>query len=396
MTTFISVDDARSRAQRVLPAPVFDYVDGGSDDERTLRRNRDAYRDWSLRQSVGVDVGPPDTTVELLGMRLPAPIVFSPCGLAGVVHPEGELALAEAAGKTGALAMFSTFSNHPLDRIAAAATGPAWFQLYFLGGRDGADRLVDQAEAAGYDGLVLTLDTTVVGKRERDLRHRIVHPVVLDARNTTRFLPHVVTRPRWLARFLRAGAPLEFGNLQPGLAESDGSLGSALLSAPPTWHDVERYRKRWDRHLVVKGILEPADACRAIDLGADAVVVSNHGGRQLDGAMGTLDALADIVAAVDGRVPVIVDGGVRRGTDVVKALALGASAVGIGRPYLYGLAVGGAAGIGAIWSVLVDELARTMRLVACRTVDDIGPDVLRRVPTVAPAAPAALTLMPTS
>lgn len=385
MTSFISVDDARSRAERVLPAPVFDYVDGGSDDERTLRRNRDAYADWTLRQPVGVDIGPPDTTIELLGLRLPAPIVFAPCGLAGVVHPAGETALAEVAGAHGALAMFSTFSNHPLDRIAAATTGPAWFQLYFLGGHDGADRLVDRAEAAGFAGLVLTLDTTVVGKRERDLRHRIVHPVVLDARNTTRFLPHVATRPRWLARFLLAGAPLEFGNLEPGLAESDGSLGSALLSAPPTWHDVERYRARWGRHLVVKGILEPDDARRAVDLGADAIIVSNHGGRQLDGVSGSLDALPGIVAAVGGQVPVVVDGGIRRGTDIVKAVALGASAVGIGRPYLYGLAVGGAPGIDAIWTLLVDELERAMRLLACRTIAELTPDVLRRSPPPMPA-----------
>lgn len=359
---------------------MFDIVDGGSDDEVTMRRNREAFGAWSLKQRVGVDEGVPRLDTRLHGAPIAAPVVFAPCGLAGLVHPEGELAVARVASDRGTIAMFSTFSTHALEQIAESGSGTKWFQLYLLGGRSGADRLVDRAEAAGFDGLVVTLDTTVVGNRERDVAHGVSHPMDLNLATVIRFLPQVARRPRWLARFIRAGLPMGLGNADQSGRDDVSALTAGLFESPPNWGDVERLRRRWSGTLVVKGVLDPLDARHAVELGADVVVVSNHGGRQLDSAMATLEALPRIVDAVGDSVEIVLDGGVRRGTDVAKALALGANSIAIGRPYLYGLGVDGEAGVDAVWSVLVDELVRDLQLMGCSSVHDLSSDWVDRSP----------------
>ncbi|MEX2627737.1 MAG: alpha-hydroxy acid oxidase, partial [Ilumatobacteraceae bacterium] len=325
--TFISVDHARELARRRLPRPIFDYVDGGADDEVTASRNRRSFATWALRQLTGDPIGTPDLTTTLLGHELAAPVLFAPCGLTGVVHPDGEPAVARSAGRNGTIGITSSFAIRPLEDVARAATGPMWFQLYFFGGIAGAERMVDRAEQAGYDGLVVTLDTSAVGNRERDLRNGVRHPVKLDARTVVRFLPAVAAKPRWLAAFLRNGGTLQLGNVDPEHTGSGDDLHASLVSAPPTWDDVARLRERWGRKLVVKGVMDPVDVRRAIDHGADAVVVSNHGGRQLDMLPATIDVLASMVEAADDQIEVIFDGGIRRGSDIVVALALGARAV---------------------------------------------------------------------
>ncbi|MDW3215584.1 MAG: alpha-hydroxy acid oxidase [Ilumatobacteraceae bacterium] len=394
MKPFISVTDARRRARRALPSSVFDVVDGGSDDEVTMRRNREAFEGWSVSQRVGVEFDRADLTTTLHGNPLAAPVVFAPCGLTGLVHPDGELAVARVASRRGTLAMFSTFSTHSLETIALAASGPKWFQLYFLGGRAGADQLVARAETAGFTGLVITLDTSVVGNRERDLAHGISYPMERDVGTVARLLPQLMRHPRWLGRFLRAGLPMDMGNASdPGAARdrrAASDMAAGMFESPPGWPDVERLRERWGGTLVVKGVLDPRDARRAVELGADVVVVSNHGGRQLGSAMGTLQALPAVVAEVGDSVEVVLDGGVRRGTDVVKALALGARAVAIGRPYLYGLGVGGEQGVEAVWSVLVDGLARDMRLAGCPSVRQLSGEWIQRCPEPRSNEPSAM------
>lgn len=374
----INVEDARRVAWRKLPRAVFDYVDGGAEDEVTLADNRRAFADVRFRPTMAVDVPAPVLRTTLLGTAVDVPIVFAPCGLMGTVHPDAEPAVARVAQQTGTIAAFSTYTSTTLERIAAASSSPKWFQLYFLGGRSGAERLVDRAAAAGYSALVLTVDTNVAGSRERDLRNGVSYPVRAGIREAMRFGPQVAVRPGWLYRFVRAGFPLEVANAAPvpGIDDRGGEpidTAGSIFDAPPTWGDLEWIRERWQGPIVIKGILTGDDARRAVDAGADAVVVSNHGGRQLDGVPGTMRVLPEVVDAVGGRVEVMLDGGVRRGSDVAKALALGARAVLIGRPYIYGLGAGGERGVARVMQVLTDELTRTLQLLGCASVADLGP-----------------------
>jgi isopentenyl diphosphate isomerase/L-lactate dehydrogenase-like FMN-dependent dehydrogenase len=325
----------------------------------------------------------PDLRTTVVGTPVEFPVLCAPCGFVRVVHPDGEIAVAREAAAAGTVSIVSTAAGTSLEDVAegsregrpAGDANRLWFQLYFMNGRTGAEILVERAERAGYGALVVTIDSAIVGNRERDTRNGVVLPLRVDVRMATHFAPQVLARPAWLGRFVRDGMPLDFPNallLGPGgtpLPKDEAP--KAVLSRPPTWADIGWIRERWPGPLVVKGLVTGDDARRAVDAGADAVVVSNHGGRQLDGAPATLRALPEVVAAVGGDAEVLVDGGVRRGADVVKAIALGARAVLVGRAYLYGLAARGGAGVADVLRILRTDMDRTLRLLGCPSVKDL-------------------------
>jgi isopentenyl diphosphate isomerase/L-lactate dehydrogenase-like FMN-dependent dehydrogenase len=302
-------------------------------------------------------------------------LLLSPCGALRAVHPDGDAGVARAAARAGTVFTLSSASGMSIEVVREATSGPLWFQLYFLGGRAGAEVLVDRAQRAGYRALVVTVDTQVVGVRERDVRNGLTNGPQVDARSIVRFAPQVVRRPRWLVNFVRDGMTVELANasgLGPGgTAMRADQAAAALTAEPPTWADLAWIRRQWSGPLIVKGLLTGEDARRAVDGGADGVVVSNHGGRQLDGAPATLRVLPEIVGAVGQHAEVFIDGGVRRGSDVVRALALGARAVMIGRPYAYALGARGERGVDALLAMLRDELRNAMGLMGCHSVHDL-------------------------
>ncbi|HEX2203277.1 MAG TPA: alpha-hydroxy acid oxidase [Longimicrobium sp.] len=334
-------------ARAVLPRPAYDYYAGGAEDEATLRGNRAAYGRFWLRPRVLVDVGSVDLSVELLGERLSMPVLLAPTAFQRMAHPDGECASARAARAAGTLLVCSTLSTCTVEETCAAAPGPAWFQLYVYRDREITRDMVRRAEAAGCTALVLTVTMPVLGRRERDVRNGFRLPDGVEMANF-RGLRHAAFPDARGSRFEA------FVN-----AEFDRTLG---------WEAVEWLRSVTRLPVLLKGVVTPEDAALAVAHGADGVIVSNHGGRQLDGAEPTLFALPRVAEAVDGRVPVLMDGGIRRGTDVAKALALGARAVLVGRPYLWGLAAGGQAGVERVLALLRAELERALALLGRPTV----------------------------
>ena len=372
---FVNVDDARRLARRRLPRMIFDYVDGGARSELTKDANRAAFEEVTFRPRMAVHVGAPHTETMVMGAPVSMPLLVSPCGGLRAVHPDGDSGVARAAGRAGTVFTLSSASGMSIEEVRDTASGPLWFQLYFLGGRAGAEVLVDRAARANYRALVVTVDTPVVGVRERDVRNGMTQGPNVNARNIVHFAPHVAVRPRWLYNFVRDGMSIELANataLGPGGTPMRPEQASAaLISEPPTWADIEWIRRQWKGPLAIKGLLTADDARRAIDHGADGVVVSNHGGRQLDGAPATLRALPEIVAAVGDQLEIFLDGGVRRGSDVVKALALGARAVMIGRPYVYALGARGERRVDEVLSLLREELHNAMGLMGCHSIRDL-------------------------
>ena len=372
---FVNVDDARRLARRRLPRMIFDYVDGGARSELTKDANRAAFEEVTFRPRMAVHVGTPHTETMVMGAPVSMPLLMSPCGGLRAVHPDGDSGVARAAGRAGTVFTLSSASGMSIEEVRDTASGPLWFQLYFLGGRAGAEVLVDRAARANYRALVVTVDTPVVGVRERDVRNGMTQGPNVNARNIVHFAPHVAVRPRWLYNFVRDGMSIELANataLGPGGTPMRPEQASAaLISEPPTWADIEWIRRQWKGPLAIKGLLTADDARRALDHGADGVVVSNHGGRQLDGAPATLRALPEIVAAVGDQLEIFLDGGVRRGSDVVKALALGARAVMIGRPYVYALGARGERGVDEVLSLLREELHNAMGLMGCHSIRDL-------------------------
>ena len=372
---FVNVDDARRLARRRLPRMIFDYVDGGARSELTKDANRAAFEEVTFRPRMAVHVAAPVTETTVLGVPASMPLLLSPCGALRAVHPDGDCGVARAAGRAGTIFTLSSASGFSIEEVRDAATGPLWFQLYFLGGRAGAEVLIDRAMRANYRALLVTVDTQVVGVRERDVRNGMTQGPNVNARNIVHFAPQVARRPRWLVNFVRDGMAIELANateLGPGgTVMRPDQAAAALVAEPPTWADMAWIRRQWKGPLVVKGLLTAEDARRALDCGADGVVVSNHGGRQLDGAPATLRVVPEIVAAVGEEMEVLVDGGVRRGSDVVRALALGARAAMIGRPYVYALGARGERGVDAVLSMLRDELHNAMGLMGCPSVHDL-------------------------
>jgi 4-hydroxymandelate oxidase len=334
---------------------AYDYFASGSGDEVALRRNRDAFDRVTLRYRVLRGVGVPDTSVELLGRRHVMPVVIAPTAFMCLAHSDGEIAVARAAAAAGVTQGLSTLSTRSLEDVARAAPGPKWFQLYVFRDRSLTESLVRRAEDAGYEALVVTVDAPVLGTREADVRNRFSLPPGMFPEN----LMNEETR-----RVLASGEA-------SGLAQ----YFAARIDPSLTWADIDWLRSMTRLPVMVKGLVRADDAAEAVAHGAAGIVVSNHGGRQLDSAPAGIDAMTEVAAAVAGRVPVLMDGGVRRGVDVVKAISRGADAVLVGRPVLWGLAAGGENGVGDVLEILRAELAQAMALCGCRTVGEIGPDL---------------------
>ncbi len=358
-----TIEDIRSMAKRRVPRMIFDFVDGGADGEVTLAANRRSLDDLYFDPHFLRDVSGRDVSTTVLGERVSLPFGLAPAGLATVVHPEGELAAARAAGRAGTVFVVSTASGHTLESIAEVATGPLWFQLYLWKDDDVVGSLVDRAAAVGCSALVLTIDVPMVGKRERDLRNGMSLP----PRIRTRGALDAARRPRWI-KGLVAGPEITFSNLA-GIADGDSAatvgayVDRTLVDPTATWERVDWLRRRWNGPLVIKGVMSRADAVQALEHGADAVYVSNHGGRQLDGAAGTTTVLPEIVDVVDGRAEVFIDGGIRRGADIVKVKALGATAAFGGRPWVFGLAADGERGVDRMLEILRADVDRTLALI---------------------------------
>lgn len=355
----INLRDYEILARERLDPGVWGYVAGGAGDEITLRENEDAFRRLRLLPRVLVDVSTVDLSVTVLDQRVALPVLLAPTAFQSLVHPDGELAVARAAAAAGAVMVVSTMSGYPMEVIAAAAHGPKWFQLYCYRDRAVTERFVERAEAAGYSAICLTVDLPRVGRRERDLRNEFQLP------------PGVV--PRNFEGLIDLAA-VAGGDAQRAFAEYVHRLVDPSL----TWKAVDWLRSKTRLPVLLKGILTAADARLAIEHGVNGIVVSNHGARQLDSVPATIDAVSEIADAVAGRTEVLLDGGVRRGTDVVKALALGASAVLIGRPYLYGLAVEGEAGVRGVLELLAQETELALALLGCAAARDVRREHVRR------------------
>ncbi|MGH7311757.1 MAG: alpha-hydroxy acid oxidase [Candidatus Rokuibacteriota bacterium] len=369
----VCVQDLRPLARRRVPRAVFDYLDGGAEGEVTLRENCRAFDDVTFRPRQAVAVAECDLRTRVLGLDVSLPFLLAPVGYSRMMHPGGEVAAARAAGKAGTGYILSTISGHRLEDVKAGSVGPVFFQLYLVGGRPAAEAVIERARVAGFAGLVVTIDTPVAGMRERDHRNGMKELISGGFLDQLPFLPNVLAHPGWLIGFLRDGGVRPLPNVViPGQGPMPLlDVGAALATTTVTWADLKWIRDCWRGPIVVKGVLTGDDARRAVDAGAVAISVSNHGGRQLDSVPASLRALPEVVAAVAGQVEVWMDGGVRRGGDIVKALCLGAQAVLCGRAYAYGLAAAGEAGVARAIEILRADLDRTLRLLGCRSVAEL-------------------------
>ncbi len=372
-----SVADLRRNAKRRLPAGVFDYVDGGAEDELTMRRNRAAFARVEFRPRVLRDVSRVDPSVSLLGRTLPIPLVLAPTGSTRILHPDGELAVSRAAARAGIPYTLSTLGNRSIEEVARAGDGPHWFQLYVWQDRGLAKELIQRAEAAGYEALVLTLDTIVLGRRERDVRRGFTLPPKVGLDTIAEGMLH----PTWTWNLLRS-EPIVFANVTGRSVEGGAPVpiadyGHEPFDASLSWSDVEWIRSIWGGPVVLKGIQTVEDAELAVAAGVEAIAVSNHGGRQLDGAPPALEVLPRVADTVGGTIEILCDGGVRRGSDIVKAVALGATAAMAGRAYLYGLGAAGEAGVDHVLRMLNDDVRRTMALCGVASTQELTPDLVR-------------------
>jgi isopentenyl diphosphate isomerase/L-lactate dehydrogenase-like FMN-dependent dehydrogenase len=366
----VNVHDLREMARKRLPRVIFDYLDGGAEGEVTLRENCRIFDDVTFRPRQAVSIPQVDLRTKVLGQELLFPAILAPLGYSRMMHPRGELAAAAAAGAAGTIYTLSTISAHRLEDVKAATTGPAWFQLYLVGGREVAQGAIERARRAGFSALVVTIDTAVAGMRERDPRNGMKQLLSGSMFEKIPFVPNLLRHPGWLAAFLiDGGTPLLQNIIEPGKGPMPlVDVTAALAQAVVTWGDLQWLREVWPGPIVMKGVLTSEDAKRAIDEGAAGVIVSNHGGRQLDGVSATLRALPEVVEAVGGRMEVLVDGGIRRGSDIVKAICLGARAVLIGRAYGYGLAAAGPAGVARAIDILRTDIERTLKLLGCPSI----------------------------
>jgi L-lactate dehydrogenase (cytochrome) len=367
------IDDLARLARKRLPMGAAGYLDGGGEDEWTLRRNREAFGEVELVPRILKDMSDVDPSTTVLGTQVPLPVILSPVGGPRMFHHEGELAVARAARHAGLIYGISTLATQPLEAVAQAAQGsPLWFQLYVWGDRSVARDLVARAKAAGYRALLLSADTTVRSERDRELHRGIELPT---PELTVSTLLDGARHPAWSWNFLTSPA-IGFPNLSMHGPTSRERM-EEMFDGTVTWRDLDWIRQEWDGPIAVKGVLRAEEAVRAADLGADAVIVSNHGGRQMDHVPATLEVLPEIVDAVGDRTQVLFDSGIRRGADIVTALALGARAVLVGRAHLYGLAAAGEAGVRHAIDILDRELRMAMALVGARTLSDLGRDLLR-------------------
>ena len=373
-----SVLDVRRRARRCPPSFVYDFVEGGAEDEDGLRHNRRAYGHYRLVPQYLSDVRIRDTSCELFGRRWSAPVGISPTGLAGVVRPGADIARAAAAAARNVPFVLSTASSERMEDVAQAADGAMWFQLYLLRDWAIAEDLLRRARCCGVDVLVLTVDVPVSSKRERDLRNGFTVPLNLGVRGIAEVLCH----PSWALRMLRSGAPTVVNVTQylggpSGVVQRDAFMDEQS-NATMTWEALRRLRDLWPGRLVLKGVLSPHDVRRSVEHGMDGVVASNHGGRQLDSAPSPVEVLPALVEAASGRLAVLIDSGIMRGSDVVKAVALGAKFAFIGKASLYGLAAGGQPGVERVLDILIEEMSLCLGQIGCRTPGDLGADQVMR------------------
>jgi L-lactate dehydrogenase (cytochrome) len=377
MAVILSIGDFRELAQRRIPRAIFDYADGGSYDERTIRRNAADLDAMSFRQRVMVDVSKISLATTLLGSPVSMPLAIGPTGLAGLFHADGEILGARAAAACGIPFCLSTMSICSIEDVREATKEPFWFQQYLMRDRGFNQELIDRAAAAQCSALMLTLDLQVIGERRRDPRNGLTIPPQLTLRNAW----DIATKPTWALQVL-FGRRRTFGNLVGRIGGSSGINTLAEWIATQfdpsaNWRDVEWVRSRWPGKLILKGVLDAEDARLAAAAGADAIVVSNHGGRQLDGAPSSISVLSEIVEAIGGRCEVMFDGGVRSGQDIAKALALGARGALIGKAFLYALSAAGEAGVSKALDIMRNELRVTLALTGTSTIDAVGPHILR-------------------
>jgi len=366
----VCVGDLRPIAERRIPKSVFDYLDGGAEGEVTLRENCRVFEDVTFKPRHAVVSPECDLRTRVLGLDLAVPFLLAPVGYSRLMHPSGEVAAARAAGDAGTAYILSTISGHKLEDVKAASSGPVFYQLYLMGGRGASESAIERARVAGFSALVVTIDTPVSGIRERDYRNGMKELITGSVFAKIPYLPQILSRPGWLMNFLLDGGLQPLPNVVvPGkgpMTLTDVSV--ALAESAVTWADFKWIREHWKGPIVVKGVLTADDARLAIEHGAAAISVSNHGGRQLDGVPASLRVLPEIVRAVNGQIEVLLDGGIRRGTDIVKALCMGAKAVLCGRAYAYGLAAAGEAGVARALEILHTDLERTLRLLGCPSV----------------------------
>ncbi|WP_250475916.1 alpha-hydroxy acid oxidase [Caballeronia sp. GAFFF1] len=367
-----SIEELRGMAQRRVPNFCFEYVEGGAEEEATLLRNRSVFADIAFRPRSLVDVSKRDIGIDLFGRRSAAPFMIGPTGFSGLLSREGDIALASAAAAAGIPFILSNASTVPLERVVASAGGRVWMQVYMYRTRDFVAKLAERAKHAQVEALVVTTDSAIYGKREWDLRN-YARPLKLDLRNTLDVLAH----PRWMMDVLWPGGMPKFANLgdllPPGQDSVRGAASALAKELDPSlsWNDIRWLRDRWPGRLIIKGLIHPEDAARAVSVGADGIVLSNHGGRQLDGSVAALEVLPEVVAEVNGRLAVMLDGGFRRGSDIVKAMALGADAVLLGRATTWGLAAGGRAGVDRAIEILKTEVDRVIGLLGCKSMDEL-------------------------
>ena len=367
------IADMRAAGRRLTPRPVFDYVDGGADEELSMAANVRAFRRWRFQPRALAEITAVDTATRVLDRDLPLPLVLAPTGYTRIMHPAGEIGAARSAQRHGLPYTLSTMATTTIEAVAEAAQPDLWFQLYILRDRGLTKELVDRAAAAGYRALVVTVDTFVTGHRTRDRRNGLTIPPELTART----LASIAGKPGYWIRMLRNPA-IGFANFAGHDAVTIEDTGQ-LFNPAITWDDIADLRARWPGRLVVKGPLGPADAAQAVALGADGVQLSNHGGRQLDRAVPPVHTIATVRDMVGPDVAVLVDSGIRHGSDIAVALALGADACAIGRAYLYGLMAGGEAGVNKALDILAAQFKRTMQLLGVRSVAELraaGPELL--------------------
>lgn len=380
MQSALTIADLKERARRRVPKMFFEYADSGSWTESTYRANEEDFAKLKLRQRVLVDMSDRSLKTELVGQPVSMPLALSPTGLTGMQHADGEILAARAAEAFGIPFCLSTMSICSIETVAAATTKPFWFQLYVMRDRAFIERLIERAKAARCGALVLTLDLQILGQRHKDLRNGLSAP----PKFTPRHIWQMATRPGWCLNMLRT-KNRAFGNIVGHVTNVTNVSSLSAWTAEQfdtrlSWADVAWIKEKWGGKLILKGVLDPEDARKAADTGADAIIVSNHGGRQLDGARSSISALSAIVDAVGDRIEIHIDGGIRSGQDVLKAVALGAKGAWIGRPFLYGLGAGGEAGVTRALDIIRHELDISMALCGLRDIRNVNADILDRAP----------------